>query len=162
MRMPGPILLLMTALLTQTACREEPAAPAHPLRGSAPLPTEPTAAPPAGAENAPAQKEEPWGITEIKFTVKVTEAGYLSSFHGSYVPVHFDPRFFLTVEVLSCINSSNLIFPRETVTLGIHSPSQLFVREDYVGKTWDMTVERERTAKGVHYQWLTATLHPRD
>ena len=155
MRSVWTSLLLVSALFALASCGEKPSAPAPPV--SLDAAAKPTAVSPAATVTSTGVQEAIEDSREIRFTAKVTDMVFISHYSGKVLPVYFDPRFVITVEVLSCINTTNVIFPGETVVLAIHSPSRLFHDVGFVGKTWDMKVERQRDSQGVRYRSLWAT-----
>ena len=155
MRSVWTSLLLVSALFSLASCGEKPSAPAPPV--SLDAAAEPTAVSPAAAVTSTDVQEAIGASEVVQFTARVTAVNYFYGFTGKVLPVYFDPRFVITVEVLSCINTTDVIFPGETVAFAIHSPSMLFGVTEYVGKTWDMKVERQRDSQGVRYRSLWAT-----
>ena len=80
---------------------------------------------------------------EIHVHAKLSAIVMLSQFSGKVIPVDLDPRFALTLRILSARPSVNALHDGNVVTFAIHSPSELFVREPKKGKTYDFSLSRE-------------------
>ncbi len=76
----------------------------------------------------------------------------IPEFTGRIIPVAVDPRFAMTVHVESAVPPSDTFAPGSVVTLGIHSPSLLFLEDKVEGKTWDFILYRQ-TENGKTRYW---------
>lgn len=80
---------------------------------------------------------------EVRLRATVQAVVPLTSFAGPVTPVGVDPRFALTVRIVS-IDPSIVNFSASTVvTFAIHSPSVLFGGESVKGKTYDFVLNQE-------------------
>jgi|SRR6266851_1323577 len=62
--------------------------------------------------------------------------------HRTVIPVDFDPRFALTLNIESARPSVNRFRKGAVVTLAIHSPSELFEEKPRKGKTYNFSLSR--------------------
>lgn len=90
----------------------------------------------------------------IRATVKVVAP--LTSFSGTITPVGVDPRFALTLRIESAAPTVANFGAGAVVTLGIHSPSQLYGGESPKGKMYDFVLHRTMEGGKLRYFALTA------
>jgi hypothetical protein len=79
---------------------------------------------------------------EIRLRATVEAIVPFADFLGVITPVAFDPRFALTLRIEAAVPSVHDFGAGAVVTLGIHSPSQLFRGESAKGKTYDFLLHR--------------------
>ena len=91
---------------------------------------------------------------EVHLRATVQAVVPLTSFSGTVTPVGVDPRFALTVRIVS-IDPSIVNFSAGTVvTFAIHSPSVLFGTESVKGKTYDFVLNQESGDGKVRFSGL--------
>ncbi len=78
----------------------------------------------------------------IHFTGTVKSINLLGKKKVLIIPVHFDPRYALTLHIDSVQEEKVPLEASNTKVFGIHSPSKLFAepREQAIGKTYDFEV----------------------
>ena len=79
---------------------------------------------------------------EIHLRANMKAIVMLSHFSGTVIPVDFDPRYALTLQIESARPSVNGFRAGAVVTLAIHSPSELFQKQPRKGKTYNFSLSR--------------------
>jgi len=91
---------------------------------------------------------------EIRLRATVQSVVLLGDFSGVVIPVHFDPRFALTVRIESASPPVAGFAPGSVVTFGIHSPTLLFAGEPAKGKTYDFVLHRKTESGRIRFFYL--------
>lgn len=116
-----------------TACRP-PAARPRPEPSRAPSTT-------ALAPPSPAPTPVVADPIELTFTAVIGKPVLLSSFTGTVIPVHRDPRFVLPVTIETAPAGDPILIPGTVVHFAIHSPSRTFAGAAPSGRTRTLTVQ---------------------
>ncbi len=97
----------------------------------------------------------------MHFGVTVRKVEMLSQFSGQVIPVHFDPKWAVTVLIDSVEEPDAPLAAGTSVVFAIHSPSKLFKMdgEDAVGKSFDFTVDVTEKDGNLSYG-LLKTVNP--
>ena len=95
---------------------------------------------------------------EIQLRAKVNAIVPLQDFSGSVLPVDIDPRFALTVIVVSAVPTIDELKPRAVVTFAIHSPEIVFAGDATKGRTYTFSLCRESENGNVRFRGLGVRL----
>lgn len=81
---------------------------------------------------------------KVTFRATVQEVVMLSQYSGVVRVVHFDPRYVVTLTIVTASPDAPEFMVGETVALAIHSPTLLFIGDAEVrGKTFTFAARRE-------------------
>ena len=93
-------------------------------------------------------------LNEIQLRATVQAVVPLNDFSGKVLPVDIDPRFALTVRIVSVSPSVTDFNPSAVVTFAIHSPAIVFAGDFTKGKTYDFSLCRETDDSKIKYSSL--------
>jgi len=98
-------------------------------------------------------------VVLIKFTGTVKSIEVLGERKLKVIPVHFDPRFAVTVDIESTTPQETWFKEGAEETFAIHSPAKLFLtrEQDVIGKKYRFELIREKLTNGSRYSQLTAS-----
>jgi hypothetical protein len=90
------------------------------------------------------QREKAQLVAEkyIAFRASVHSIQLLNQIRGKAIPVHFDPRFALIVDIENTSPNTEIFNSGERIAFAIHSPTKLFHGEDPTGKTYYFSAEK--------------------
>jgi hypothetical protein len=91
---------------------------------------------------------------QIRLRATVERVVPLQQFQGTLVPVHFDPRFALTLRIGRVAPPVADWTPGSRVTFAIHSPAQLFAGDTPQGQTLEFVVSRQVQADRTSFSRL--------
>lgn len=94
-------------------------------------------------------------VVSSVITFKATVLDPETPYNGRVIPVHFDPMFPLIVKILSSDSQLPEFAAGCMVKFAIHSPTQLFGRDEPIGTTFTFSVVREAKGEKQRFSLLT-------
>jgi hypothetical protein len=114
---------------------------------------------------AAAPKEREAVPTTIVFSGEVTDLVKLAGYSGEALPVHFDPRFALSVKIEQAKPADPAIAPKQVTVFAIHSPARLFggvgllEAAQIIGQRFELSVDKRAEPEGPRWGALAVRKH---